>query len=343
MGESMKKVFIIVIILVIMLLIISILNNKDIINKKYYVNNNEYYIEVDYPCFNDENIDNYINDYVNNGINEFKYKVENYSYMYLDYDYNVNNNEIEVIFYKYFNINNKVNIDSIVFNINNNNINIKEVDNRSVDNNVYQSNFIDVNKKMVALTFDDGPNYNTSKILEILNKYNVSATFFVLGSKISGNEKILEKMAEYGIEIGNHTYSHKLMTKMDNDTIIKEIKDTNDLIYNVIGKYPKVVRPSYGSFNTKIKESINMPIIIWDIDTLDWKSHNSSKIVSRIMNKVSDGDIILMHDIYSATVTAVDIVVPKLINEGYQIVSVSELFYYKNIELENGKVYGKAG
>ena len=150
-------------------------------------------------------------------------------------------------------------------------------------------------------------------------------------------------MNEYGMEIENHTYSHKLMTKMDNEHIIKEIKDTNELIYSVIGKYPKVVRPSYGSFNKKIKESINMPIIIWDIDTLDWKSHNSSKIVSRIMNKVSDGDIILMHDIYSATVKAVEIVVPKLLSEGYQIVSVSELFYYKNIELENGKVYGKAG
>ena len=343
MGESMKKVFIIVIILVTILLLVLILNNNDITNKKYFINNDEYYIEIDYPCFNNESIDNYINDYVNNSINEFKYKVNNYSYMYLDYDYSINNNVTEVVFYKYVNINNKVNIDSIAFNINNNNIDIKEVSNTINDNNIYQSDFIDVNKKMVALTFDDGPNYKTSKILEILNKYNVSATFFVLGSKISSNEKILEKMTTYRMEIGNHTFSHKLMTKMDNEHIIKEIKDTNELIYNIIGKYPKVVRPSYGSFNKKIKESIDMPIIIWNIDTLDWKSHNSTKIVSRVMNKVSDGDIILMHDIYSATVKAVDIVVPKLINEGYQIVSVSELFYYKNIELENGKVYGKAG
>lgn len=338
----MKKVFIIVIIMSI-LLIIFLFNSNNITNKKYYTNNDEYFIEVDYPYFNKENIDNYISDYVNETITEFKYRVDEYSYMYLDYDYSVNNNDIEIIFYKYININNKVNIDNIVFYISNNQINIKEVSNITNDNNIYQNDFIDINKKIIALTFDDGPNYNTSKILEILNKYNVSATFFVLGSKISGNEKILETMNEYGMEIGNHTYSHKLMTKMDNEHIIKEIKDTNELIYSVIGKYPKVVRPSYGSFNKKIKESINMPIIIWDIDTLDWKSHNSSKIVSRIMNKVSDGDIILMHDIYSATVKAVEIVVPKLLSEGYQIVSVSELFYYKNIELENGKVYGKAG
>lgn len=342
MGESMKKVFIIVIIMSI-LLIIFLFNSNNITNKKYYTNNDEYFIEVDYPYFNKENIDNYISDYVNETITEFKYRVDEYSYMYLDYDYSVNNNDIEIIFYKYININNKVNIDNIVFYISNNQINIKEVSNITNDNNIYQNDFIDINKKIIALTFDDGPNYNTSKILEILNKYNVSATFFVLGSEISGNEKILETMNEYGMEIGNHTYSHKLMTKMDNEHIIKEIKDTNELIYSVIGKYPKVVRPSYGSFNKKIKESINMPIIIWDIDTLDWKSHNSSKIVSRIMNKVSDGDIILMHDIYSATVKAVEIVVPKLLSEGYQIVSVSELFYYKNIELENGIVYGKAG
>ena len=339
----MKKVFIIVIILIAMLLLISALNNNDVTNKKYYTNNDKYFIEVDYPYFNNENIDNYISDYINNSIDEFKYKVNNYSYMYLDYDYSINNNDIEVIFYKYININNKVNIDNIGFNINNNQVAIKEVSNTNNDNNVYQKDFIDTDKKMIALTFDDGPNYNTSKILEILNEYNVSATFFVLGSKILGNEKILKTMNEYGMEIGNHTYSHKLMTKMDNDSIIKEIKDTNELIYNVIGKHPKVVRPSYGSFNKKIKESINMPIIIWDIDTLDWKSHNSSKIVSRIMTKVKDGDIILMHDIYSATVKAVEIVVPKLLKEGYQIVSVSELFYYKKIELENGKIYGKAG
>ena len=150
-------------------------------------------------------------------------------------------------------------------------------------------------------------------------------------------------MDEYGMEIGNHTYSHKLMTSMSNLDIIKEVEDTSDLIYNIVGKYPNLVRPSYGSFNKKTKESINMPIIIFNIYTLDWKSHNSKKIVSRVMNKVSDGDIILMHDIYSATVKAVDILVPKLISEGYQLVSVSELFYYKNINLENGRVYGKAG
>lgn len=338
MGESMKKIFIIIGIFSIVL-IIFFTNDNRIVNKKYYVNTDSYFINVDYPYFNNEDIDKKIKDYIDDAITNFKYNASNYSYMYLDYDYDISN---EIIFYEYLNINNKVNMDSIVFNINDDYITIKEVVN-NISNSNYQSDYIDINKKMIALTFDDGPNYNTSKILEILNKYNVRATFFVLGSKINHNEKIIKTMDEYGMEIGNHTYSHKLMTSMSNLDIIKEVEDTSDLIYNIVGKYPKLVRPSYGSFNKKIKESINMPIIIWNIDTLDWKSHNSKKIVSRVMNKVSDGDIILMHDIYSATVKAVDILVPKLISEGYQLVSVSELFYYKNINLENGRVYGKAG
>ena len=338
MGESMKKIFIIIG-TIIVFLVLFFSNREVVINKKYYISTDSYFIDVDYPYFKDEKIDNKIKNYIDDAITNFKYNASNYSYMYLDYDYDTND---EIIFYKYLNINNKISMDSIVFNIKDNNITIKEVVNDTSNNN-YQSDYIDVNKKMVALTFDDGPNYNTSKILEILNKYNVRATFFVLGSKINHNKKIIKTMDKYGMEIGNHTYSHKLMTGMSNIDIIREVEDTSNLIYSVIGKYPELVRPSYGSFNKKIKESINMPIIIWNIDTLDWKSHNSEKIVSRVMNKVSDGDIILMHDIYSATVKAVDILVPKLISEGYQLVSVSELFYYKNINLENGKIYGKAG
>ena len=196
---------------------------------------------------------------------------------------------------------------------------------------------------MVALTFDDGPNANTSRVLDILEKYNVKATFFVLGTNIEGYEDTILRMKELGMEIGNHMYSHKLMTRLTEEEITLEIKKVDDLVFDIINRYPTLIRPSYGTSNKRMLKIIDRPVIIWDIDTLDWKSHNSNKIVSRIMNKVSDGDIILMHDIYSATVKAVDIVVPKLINEGYQIVSVSELFYYKNIELENGKVYGKAG
>ena len=114
------------------------------------------------------------------------------------------------------------------------------------------------------------------------------------------------------------------------------------MIFDVTGNYPKLLRPSYGSFNSKIKKMANMPIIIWDIDTLDWKYHNSKRITNRVVSKVKDGDIILMHDIYSATANALNNIIPELQSRGYVFVTVSELFYYKGITLEDGKVYGYA-
>ena len=194
---------------------------------------------------------------------------------------------------------------------------------------------IDKEKKLISLTFDDGPNYNTNKVLEVLKEYNVPATFFVLGSKI-------KRIANSGHEIGNHTYNHKILTRLKEEEILKEIEDTNKQIYNVTGIYPKLLRPSYGIVNNTVKKLSDYPIIIWDIDTLDWKYHNSKKIAKRVLNKVEDGDIILMHDVYSSTATALKIIIPELQKNGYTFVTVSELFYYKEIQLEKGKVYGSA-
>ena len=149
-------------------------------------------------------------------------------------------------------------------------------------------------------------------------------------------------MADSGMEIGNHTYNHLLLTKYDENKIRSEIEDTSEVIYSATKKRPKLLRPSYGSVNNKIKKVANMPIIIWDIDTLDWKYHNSKRITSRVVNKVRDGDIILMHDIYSASLNALSNIIPILQGNGYEFVTIDELFYYKGISLENGKVYGYA-
>lgn len=110
----------------------------------------------------------------------------------------------------------------------------------------------------MAFTFDDGPNYNTLKIIDILNKYNARATFFVLGSRIKGNENIINKLDKYNMEIGNHTYSHKLLSKKDKYFIREEIEKTNDLIFSIINRYPKLLRPSYGSLNSIIKKNIEL-------------------------------------------------------------------------------------
>lgn len=178
--------------------------------------------------------------------------------------------------------------------------------------------------------------------MDVLEKYNVPATFFVLGSKIKGNEYILKRMVSSGMEIGNHTFNHLILTRYKEDKIKNEIESTSSLIFEVTGKYPNLVRPSYGIVNRKVSELLDYPIIIWDVDTLDWKYHNSKKIAKRVINKASDGDIVLMHDVYSATANALDTIIPKLQANGYTFVTVSDLFYYKGIELEKGKVYGYA-
>lgn len=193
---------------------------------------------------------------------------------------------------------------------------------------------------MVAFTFDDGPNYNTKKLIDVLNKHRVHASFFVVGSNVKSHTRIIKYMKESGMDIGNHTYNHKELTKYKKNIIKNEIELTNNAIYEVTSSYPKFLRPPYGSINKKVKEvSNNMPMIIWNLDTLDWKCHNSEYIVKKILNNIDDGDIILMHSIYSATINAVDIVIPKLKDIGYEVVSVSELFYYKDKTYQNGLVY----
>ena len=202
---------------------------------------------------------------------------------------------------------------------------------------------LDPDRPMVALTFDDGPNANTSRVLDILEKYNVKATFFVLGTNIEGYEDTILRMKELGMEIGNHMYSHKLMTRLTEEEITSEIKKVDDLVFNIINRYPTLIRPSYGTSNKRMLKIIDRPVIIWDIDTLDWKYHNSTRISNKILDKVSDGDIVLMHDIYSATANSLEITIPKLLDKGYQLVTVSELFYLKEKELKAGKIYGRAG
>lgn len=329
----MKNRYFILPLVIISLILLVIDYNKEIVNKKVFSDNKE----INYPFFNDDKIDKYINDYLNEYIVN-----DSENNIFIDYDYIDNDDLCYMTFYKYILNGNVISSNSDSFEIDIENSSIIKVKNTSFDFDFVTSRKIDTDKKLVALTFDDGPNYNTNKILDVLNKYHVPATFFVLGSKIKGNEYILNKMKDSGMEIGNHTYNHLLLTKYKEDKIKKEITDTNNLIFEVTGKEPKLFRPSYGSFNKKIKNISEMPIIIWDIDTLDWKYHNSKKITNRVVNKVKDGDIVLMHDIYSATANALDNIIPMLANNGYSFVTVSDLFYYKGITLEKGKVYGYA-
>lgn len=306
-------------------------SDNDVINKEVVSLN----YDISYPFFSNDDIDNYISDYLN-------YDSYIDGNTIIDYDIYDNDNLYYLTFYKYFWNDNMVSDGSDSFVIDTSNNSVSRINKTNYEYDVVINRKIDKSKKMIALTFDDGPNYNTSKIIDVLNKYDIKATFFVLGSRAINNKDILKKMADSGMEIGNHTYNHLLLTKYDENKIRSEIEDTSEVIYNATKKRPKLLRPSYGSVNNKIKKVANMPIIIWDIDTLDWKYHNSKRITSRVVNKVRDGDIILMHDIYSASLNALSNIIPILQDNGYEFVTIDELFYYKGISLENGKVYGYA-
>lgn len=306
-------------------------SDNDVINKEVVSLN----YDISYPFFSNDDIDNYISSYLN-------YDSYIDGNVIIDYDIYDNDNFYYLTFYKYFWNDNMVSDGSDSFVIDTSNNSVSRINKTNYEYDVVINRKIDKSKKMIALTFDDGPNYNTSKIIDVLNKYDIKATFFVLGNRAINNKDILKKMADSGMEIGNHTYNHLLLTKYDENKIRSEIEDTSEVIYNATKKRPKLLRPSYGSVNNKIKKVANMPIIIWDIDTLDWKYHNSKRITSRVVNKVRDGDIILMHDIYSASLNALSNIIPILQDNGYEFVTIDELFYYKGISLENGKVYGYA-
>lgn len=332
-----KYLFIVLASSLFIFILIYFYDKREIVLNKEYMDNNVY---IEYPFFNNHTIDSYINNYLYNII--YNYSSDN---LFVDYDYDIDGSIIDLSIYSYKSVSNiiKKTSDSFVIDMDSGEVSRVIAKDNDIEYDFYKQKFIDKSKPMVALTFDDGPNYNTSKVLDILEKYNVKATFFILGSNIKGNEGIIKRMNELDMEIGNHMYSHKLITKLKNQDINKEITKVDNLVFDIIGEYPTLVRPSYGTFNKRIKSLVDRPIIIWNVDTLDWKNHSSKRISKRVFRNIGDGDIVLMHDIYSATANSLEIIIPKLLDMGYQIVTVSELFYYKGEELSHGKVYGSVG
>jgi len=193
---------------------------------------------------------------------------------------------------------------------------------------------IDPNKKTIALTFDDGPSKYTKQIVELLNKYNANATFFILGNKVETYNETLKYLLNNGNEIGNHSYNHKWLTHVTTEELLNQINTTQNIIKEKLNYTPTLFRPTYGSVNKNIKENINLDIILWNVDTLDWKYKNSKKISENVLKKIKDGDIILMHDTYEYTYNALKLMLPKLKEQGYQLVTVSELKETKKIKNE---------
>ena len=197
---------------------------------------------------------------------------------------------------------------------------------------------IDLNQAMVALTYDDGPSIYTPTILDTLNQYNSVATFFVVGNRVYDYPSTIISTYDMGCEIGNHTYNHTTLTRVEINEIQSQVSSTNIAVNNVIGVSPVVMRPPGGGYNDTVKSVVGMPIIMWSIDTLDWNTRNTSSTQSAVLEHVRDGDIVLMHDLYSETAEASKVIIPELINRGYQLVTVSELSHCRDI-MSSGTVY----
>ena len=194
------------------------------------------------------------------------------------------------------------------------------------DAELYKTVQAEKNKKVVALTFDDGPDGNTTpQALDILAKYKIKATFFVQGKNIAGNEAILKRMQSEGHEVGNHSWNHPILTKLSLEDAKKQLTDTEDAITKVLGKSSKLMRPPYGAISDDIRNSLDLRFIMWDVDSLDWKSKNEVAILTEIQHQTSDGAIILMHDIHQPSVNSLPKVIEYLQGQGYSFVTVSEL------------------
>lgn len=211
----------------------------------------------------------------------------------------------------------------------------------SVDKIDYSNPNIDPAKPMVALTFDDGPGgESTIRILDALKKYSAHATFFVVGSNIDKYADIIKREAAEGSEVGNHTNSHAQLTKLDTNGILSEVNGVKEKIMQLTGQKVVPIRPPYGAVDDNVMATITDPVILWSIDTLDWKTRDAQSTIQNIQSSVYDGAIILMHDIYSTTADAAVNIIDWLHSQGYQMVTVSELGYYRRGGLKTGVRYG---
>lgn len=178
--------------------------------------------------------------------------------------------------------------------------------------------------KCVALTFDDGPGKYTPELLKLLDEYDAKATFFLIGKNVAKHPQIVKDEAAAGHEIGNHTWSHKDLTKMSVAAAQRDLKKTDNAIKNVTGEDPTLIRPPFGAIPPSLKKALEVPVALWDVDTLDWKTRDTKKTV-KTAEQITPGSIVLMHDIHESTVKAVPTILKDLKAQGYHFVTVTEI------------------
>lgn len=186
----------------------------------------------------------------------------------------------------------------------------------------------DETEKKVAITFDDGPNPDYTEILLAgLKERGVSATFFLLGKEVERYPKIVEDIYADGHLIGTHSYEHVNLNNLCDAAAVEQVDKTNQAIHELTGEYPEYIRPPFGSWKCNLDYETKMIEVLWDVDPLDWKTDNSDVIAKRVVDKVQENDIILLHDASESSVNAAFKIIDELQKEGYTFVTVDEILF----------------
>lgn len=321
-------------------------NTKNITNIKYEIGKSNDYTTILFKFYNKDNLENVETLIFNKNkrislqelfdIDKLKSTIESYENnkeKLTDANINILFNDKSTTFYIKENENIK-NLEIV-----NNELTEAAKISLNLDESYHKEHTIQKEAKLVAFTFDDGPSKYTLDIANILEEYNASATFFEVGYNIKAHPEITKELSERGFEIANHTTDHSKLTKLTEVKYLSKINDNNALFKELTGKDMPYLRPPYGSYNDKIKASAGVPIVTWSLDTRDWESRNKDKVIEMVINNIKEGDIILFHDLYESTRDAVKELMPLLKEQGYQAVSVGELFKSKGITLEAGTSY----
>lgn len=196
-------------------------------------------------------------------------------------------------------------------------------------------------RPLIALTFDDGPDKTTTpRLLDGLAQRGVRATFFLIGEQVPGNEDLVRRMDSEGHQIGVHTYDHVSIMGLGKADIQAQVDKTRTLLSEILGREESfLLRPPYGAVDEAVKREAGSAIILWSVDPEDWKYKNTARVSAHIVSHAGDGDIVLLHDIYSTSVEAALDVIDVLRQRGYVFVTVEELAQQRDVELKTGQVY----
>lgn len=196
-------------------------------------------------------------------------------------------------------------------------------------------------KKLIAITFDDGPSTTTTpRLLDILQQKGVKATFFVVGTRLGNGADILRREVSEGHEVGSHTLSHANLVKLNAGGIQEQVDGMDNLFQSILGTKPQIMRPPYGSVNQTVRSTVPQPMILWTIDPEDWKYRDVTTVRANSVKAAFDGAILLLHDIHSTTVDAVPGIIDDLRAQGYEFLTVSELAAERGVVLQQGVAYG---